>query len=144
MRAVTRAIEARNRALLRARDTIDRRSASPLDVPALARIACLSEAHFIRAFKATFGEPPHRYLQRRRIERAMLLLRTTQRSVSEVCLDVGFLSLGTFSRTFSAIVGCSPTAYRARAAPHPGVPACFARAWTRPSSSGEALPATRT
>ena len=126
-----------NRLLLRARDAIDRDYARPLDVPALARIALASEAHFIRSFKAAFGETPHRYLQRRRIERAMALLRQTDASVSEVCLDVGFTSLGTFSRTFRGIVGESPSAYRARAELRP-VPNCIAMAWTRPSSFGEA------
>jgi len=100
----------------------------------------VSEAHFIRTFKATFGETPHAYLRRRRVERAMFLLRRTERPVTEICLDVGFASLGTFSRTFSAVVGCSPSAYRAQGPP-PGaeeVPNCFAMAWLRPSSSGEA------
>jgi len=134
---VSRAAEARNRSMLRARDAIDRAFAQPLDVPTLARIAHVSEAHFIRTFKATFGETPHRYLQRRRVERAAALLRDTDRSVTEVCLDVGFTSLGTFSRTFRDVLGESPSAYRRRAAPLP-VPDCFTRAWTRPSSSGEA------
>jgi AraC-like DNA-binding protein len=97
----------------------------------------VSEAHFIRVFRATFGETPHRYLQRRRVERAMALLRQTDRSVTEICFDVGFVSLGTFSRTFSEIVGESPTAYRARADVE-DVPTCFTMAWTRPSSFGEA------
>lgn len=135
---MSRAVEESNRRLLRARDAIDREYAKPLDIPTLAGIACVSEAHFIRTFRATFGEPPHRYLQRRRIERAMFLLRETDRSVTEICLDVGFTSLGTFGRTFSAIVGESPTRYRERAADLRAVPACFARAWTRPSSFGEA------
>jgi AraC-like DNA-binding protein len=134
---VSRAAEARNRSMLRARDAIDRAFAQPLDVPTLARIAHVSEAHFIRTFKATFGETPHRYLQRRRVERAAALLRDTDRSVTEICLDVGFASLGTFSRTFHDVLGESPSAYRRRAAPLP-VPDCFTRAWTRPSSSGEA------
>src|SRR6516225_7932576 len=103
-----------NRRLLRARDTMDRTYAQPLDVASLAEIACLSEAHFIRSFRATFGETPHRYLQRRRVERAMFLLRETDRSVTEICFDVGFTSLGTFSRTFSEIVGEPPTTYRWR------------------------------
>jgi len=90
-----RAVEESNRRLLRARDAIDRTYAQPLDVPTLARIALVSEAHFIRTFRATFGEPPHRYLQRRRVERTMSLLRETDRSVTEICLDVGFASLGT-------------------------------------------------
>ncbi len=124
--------------MLRARDAMDRDYAEPLDVPALARIAHVSEAHFIRTFKATFGETPHRYLQRRRVERAMFMLRETDLSVTEICLAVGFASLGTFTRTFGEIVGRSPTAYRAGAADLRAVPACFARAWTRPSSFGEA------
>jgi AraC-like DNA-binding protein len=139
---VSRAAEERNRRMLRARDAMDRGFARPLDVPALARIAHVSEAHFIREFRATFAETPHRYLQRRRVERAAFLLRETDRSVSEICLDVGFASLGTFSRTFRAILGESPTAYRQRAVAVE-VPGCFVRAWTRPSSSGEARPAVR-
>jgi transcriptional regulator GlxA family with amidase domain len=116
---------------------MDRAYAEPLDVPALARVAHVSPAHFTRTFKAAFGETPHRYLQRRRVERAMFLLRQTDRPVSEICLDVGFASLGTFSRTFREIVGRSPSGYRAGSTPH-AVPNCFAMAWTRPSSSGEA------
>lgn len=135
---MSRAAEERNRRMLRARDAMDRDYAKPLDIQTLARIAYVSEAHFIRTFRATFGETPHRYLQRRRVERAMYLLRETDRSVSEVCLDVGFASLGTFGRSFHAIVGESPTTYRRRAADLRAVPACFARAWTRPSSFGEA------
>jgi transcriptional regulator GlxA family with amidase domain len=136
---VSRAVEEQNRRLLRARDAMDRGYARPLDVPALARIACVSEAHFIRTFRATFGETPHRYLQRRRVERSMWLLRESDRSVTEICLDVGFTSLGTFSRTFREIVGVSPVAYRRRTTPVRGaVPACFTMAWARPSSFGEA------
>ena len=133
---MSRAIEDRNRRMLRARDTIDGAFAQPLDVPALARVACVSRAHFSRQFRATFGESPHRYLQRRRVERAMELLRHTDESVTSVCFDVGFGSLGTFSRTFRAIVGESPSAYRARMRPagtSNGVPACWAKVWTRPA-----------
>jgi AraC-like DNA-binding protein len=122
---------------LRARDAMDRTYAQPLDIASLARIAYVSEAHFIRVFKATFGETPHRYLQRRRVERSMFLLRETDRSITDVCLDVGFSSLGTFSRTFRDIVGQSPTDYRKRT-DIKAVPTCFAMAWTRPSSFGEA------
>ena len=122
--------------MLRARDAIDLRFAEPLDIRALARIAHVSEAHFIRTFRATFGETPHRYLQRRRVERAMFMLRETDRSVTEICLDVGFASLGTFSRTFHEIVGQPPSAYR-RGATVKAVPGCFARTWMRPSSVGE-------
>ncbi|WP_216858694.1 helix-turn-helix domain-containing protein [Actinomadura verrucosospora] len=110
---------------------MDRSYAQPLDVPALARIAHVSPAHFSRAFRAAFGETPHRYLQRRRVERAMFLLRDTDRSVTDICFEVGFGSLGTFSRTFSAIVGRSPRAYRREAAAV-DVPTCFVKAWARP------------
>ena len=134
-----REVEESNRRLLRARDAMDRTYAQPLDVPALARIAFVSEAHFIRSFRATFGETPHRYLQRRRVERSMFLLRETDRSVTDICLDVGFSSLGTFSRTFRDIVGQSPTDYRLRADVS-AAPTCFTMAWTRPSSFGEAAP----
>src|SRR5689334_24692475 len=103
--------------MLRARDAMDRYYWRPLDVAALSRIAGVSEAHFIRTFRATFGETPHRYLQRRRVERSMFLLRESDRSVTDVCFDVGFSSLGTFSRTFREIVGQSPLAYRRGSAP---------------------------
>jgi AraC-like DNA-binding protein len=134
---VSRAVEERNRRMLRARDAMDRVYAQPLDVAAVARIAHVSPDHFIRVFRATFGETPHRYLQRRRLERAMYLLRTTRRSVTDICLDVGFTSLGTFSRTFSAVVGESPSAYRLRG-PVPDVPLCFTMRWRRPAGFGEA------
>jgi transcriptional regulator GlxA family with amidase domain len=135
---MSEAAEQRNRHMLRARDAMDRDYGKPLDIPTLARIAYLSEAHFIRTFRETFGETPHRYLQRRRVERAMFLLRETERSVTEISLDVGFASLGTFTRTFTEIVGDPPTTYRWRASDLRAVPACFAKAWTRPSSFGEA------
>jgi AraC-like DNA-binding protein len=134
---MSRAVEESNRRLLRARDAMDRHYAEPLDVPKLARIAHTSEAHFIRTFRSTFGETPHRYLQRRRVERAMFLLWETKRSVTDICFDVGFSSLGTFSRTFNAIVGESPTSYRKRGVVK-DVPSCFTMTWTRPSSFGEA------
>lgn len=134
---MSRATEETNLRLLRARDQMDRTYAQPLDVPALARLACMSEAHFIRSFRATFGETPHRYLQRRRVERSMFILRATARSVTDVCFDVGFSSLGTFSRTFSEIVGESPREYRKRGPITAPVPTCFIMAWTRPSSFGE-------
>ncbi|HEY3684049.1 MAG TPA: AraC family transcriptional regulator [Streptosporangiaceae bacterium] len=135
---MTSAAEDTNRRMLRARDAMDRAYAEPLDIPALARLAHVSEAHFIRTFRATFGETPHRYLQRRRVERSMRLLRETGRSVTDICLDVGFSSLGTFSRTFRDIVGESPTEFRRRAVGLPPVsaPSCFAMAWMRPSSFG--------
>jgi AraC-like DNA-binding protein len=139
-----------NRRLLRARDAMDRGYARRLDVDALAASVHLSRAHFIRSFRETFGETPHRYLQRRRLERAMALLRETDRPVTEICLDVGFTSLGTFSRTFREIVGVSPSAYRTReqaaprAAIRAGVPGCVAMLWDRPSSTfGEARDGAR-
>ena len=120
-----------NRRMLRARDTMDRRFAEPLDVPALAAVAHLSVSQVARVFKDTFGETPLRYPQRRRVERAMTLLRQTDRPVTQVAWDVGFASLGTFSRTFSSVVGCSPSEFRAT---HPPVqvPSCFISQWTRP------------
>jgi AraC-like DNA-binding protein len=120
--------------MLRARDEMDRRYAEPLDVPTLAAIAHLSASQFGRVFKDVYGETPHRYLQRRRVERAMTLLRQTDRPVTDIAWDVGFASLGTFSRTFSTVVGCSPSEFRAKHEPvH--VPTCFIAAWTRPRDS---------
>ncbi|MDE3113364.1 MAG: helix-turn-helix transcriptional regulator [Chloroflexota bacterium] len=146
---MSREVEELNRRLLRARDAMDRSYAQPLDVAALARVAQVSEAHFIRSFRATFGETPHRYLQRRRVERAMFLLRESDRSVTDVCLDVGFSSLGTFSRTFREIVGETPSEYRERHGPM-AAPSCVQMAVTRPrvaalrsSSFGEARTAAR-
>jgi AraC-like DNA-binding protein len=109
---VSRKVEEQNRRLLRARDAIDRAYAEPLDVPSIAAVAHMSAAHFSRCFRETFGETPHRYLQRRRVERSMFLLRETGQSVTDVCFAVGFSSLGSFSRTFHEIVGESPSAYR--------------------------------
>lgn len=132
---------AMNRPLLRARDAMDRDFSVPLTVRDLAAVACVSEANFIRSFKAVFGETPHRYLQRRRIERAMYLLRTTRTSVTDICMEVGFSSLGSFSRTFNDIVGEAPSLFRQRGA-IAEVPSCFVRVWMRPSSFGEAAPIT--
>jgi AraC-like DNA-binding protein len=128
---VSRDVEDLNRRLLRARDAMDRAYAEPLDVRAVAAVAHLSRAHFIRSFRAVFGETPHRYLQRRRVERSMFLLRETDRSVTDVCFDVGFTSLGTFSRTFREVVGEPPTDYRMRHAPL-AAPHCVQMAGTRP------------
>ena len=147
---MSREAEDLNRRLLRARDAMDRAYADPLDVRAVAAVAHLSEAHFIRSFRAVFGETPHRYLQRRRVERSMFLLRETDRSVTDICFDVGFASLGTFSRTFRGIVGETPSGYRMGHGPMEA-PNCFQLAATRPrvgageplgsSSSGEATAA---
>ncbi|MBI2781285.1 MAG: helix-turn-helix transcriptional regulator [Chloroflexi bacterium] len=128
---MSRAVEDMNRRLLRARDAMDRAYAEPLDVAAVAAVAHVSEAHFSRSFRAVFGETPHRYLQRRRVERSMFLLRETDRSVTDICFDVGFGSLGTFSRTFREIVGETPSDYRLGHEPIEA-PHCFQMAQTRP------------
>ena len=91
---MSREVEDLNRRLLRARDAMDRAYAEPLDVPAVAAVAHISEAHFSRSFRAVFGETPHRYLQRRRVERSMFLLRETDRSITDICFDVGFMQPG--------------------------------------------------
>ncbi|HZQ15750.1 MAG TPA: helix-turn-helix transcriptional regulator [Gaiellaceae bacterium] len=119
--------------LRRARDLIDREYARPLDVAALARRALMSTAHFSRRFKEAYGETPYAYLMTRRIERAKLLLRRGDLSVTEVCLAVGCTSLGSFSARFTQLVGATPTAYRA--ADHSAlasVPGCIAKDLTRP------------
>jgi AraC-like DNA-binding protein len=128
---VSRDAEDLNRRLLRARDAMDRAYAEPLDVRSVAAVAHISEAHFSRCFRDVFGETPHRYLQRRRVERAMFLLRESDRSVTDICLDVGFSSLGTFSRTFREIVGESPSDYRAGHEPLEA-PNCFQMMAMRP------------
>ena len=129
--------------LRRARDLMDREYARPLDVAALARAALMSPAHFSRRFRAAYGETPYAYLMTRRIERAKALLRRGDLSVTEVCLEVGCTSLGSFSARFTELVGETPTAYRAR--DHralASVPGCLARDLTRPrrepSRNGEA------
>ena len=109
---MSRDVEDFNRRLLRARDAMDRAYAEPLDVRAVAAVAHCSAAHFSRGFRAAFGETPHRYLQRRRVERSMFLLRETDRSITDICFDVGFMSLGTFSRTFREMIGETPSSYR--------------------------------
>ena len=118
--------------MLRVRDALVRDYAGDLDVDAMARLAHVSPDHLIRTFKAVFGETPHRYLQRRRIERSMFLLRETGRTVTDICCDVGFTSLGTFSRVFHEIVGEPPSVHRRRG-PLAQVPSCFAMAWLRPA-----------
>ncbi|HKO26805.1 MAG TPA: helix-turn-helix transcriptional regulator [Solirubrobacteraceae bacterium] len=130
--------------LRRARDLMDREYASPLDVAALARAALMSPAHFSRQFRAAYGETPYAYLMTRRIERAKLLLRRRDMSVTDVCMAVGCTSLGSFSARFTELVGETPTAYRAR--DHGdlvAVPGCIAKEATRPSRvpsrNGEAL-----
>jgi AraC-like DNA-binding protein len=118
--------------LRRARDLIDRDFVRPLDVATIARAAHASPAHFTRQYREAFGESPHQHLLTRRVERAKALLRAGELSVTEVCLAVGFTSLGSFSARFREIVGVTPSDYRARVADVPGVPACMARGLTRP------------
>ena len=123
------------RHLLRARDYMDRHYAEPLDLDDIARRAHASKAHFVREFRATFGETPHQYLLTRRIERAKHLLHTTQLPVTDVCLSVGLQSLGSFCTSFKRVVGVTPSAYRRSA--HAAdlralVPGCHVMAFTRP------------
>jgi AraC-like DNA-binding protein len=120
--------------LRRARDLMDREYATPLDVATLARAALMSSAHFSRQFRAAYGETPYSYLMTRRIERAKALLRRGELSVTEVCLEVGCSSLGSFSARFTQLVGETPTAYRARDhSALAGVPGCVAKDLTRPT-----------
>jgi AraC-like DNA-binding protein len=123
------------RHLLRAKDLADARYFEPLSVDDLARAAGLSRAHFSREFRRAFGESPHGYLLTRRLERAAALLRSTDRSVGDICLSVGLRSVGSFTTTFTRTFGVSPTAYRAAyppAAQSALVPGCVVRAYARP------------
>jgi AraC-like DNA-binding protein len=124
-----------DRHLLRARDLADARYAEPIGVEDMARAAGLSRAHFSRAFRRAFGESPRAYLLTRRLERAAALLRATDRSVAEICLDVGLRSVGSFTTSFTRTFGMTPTAYRAAfppAAAHARVPSCVVRFHARP------------
>ena len=126
------------RHLLRARDLADSRFFEPISVEDMARAAAMSRAHFSREFRRTFGESPHGYLLTRRLERAAALLRTTDRSVADVCLSVGLRSVGSFTTSFTRTYGRSPTAYRAAfpaAAQWAMVPACVVRVYGRPPRS---------
>jgi AraC-like DNA-binding protein len=126
------------RHLLRAKDLVDARYADPLDVPALARAAHLSAAHFSREFRRVFGETPHQYLLTRRLERAAALLRHTDRSVADICFTVGLQSVGSFTTSFTSTYGRSPTAYRETFLPasaHALIPTCVLRAYGRPQHS---------
>ncbi|MFT4136741.1 helix-turn-helix domain-containing protein [Microbacterium sp.] len=122
--------------LRRARDLMDRAYAEPLDVPTMAARALMSPAHFSREFKTAYGETPYAYLMTRRVERAMALLRAGW-SVTDACTTVGATSLGSFSSTFTRLVGETPSAYRAR--PHEAaesMPPCMAKLLTRPTRFG--------
>ncbi len=118
--------------LRRARDLMDRDYAQPLDVPAMARAAHMSPAHFSRRFRAAYGETPYSYLMTRRIERAKSFLRQGM-SVTDTCVSVGCTSLGSFSTRFTEIVGQTPSQYRARDhRDHEVMPACVSKVATRP------------
>ncbi len=126
------------RHLLRAKDLADARYFEPLDVTDLARAAGLSRAHFSREFRRAFGDTPHVYLLTRRLERAAALLRTTDRSVADICIAVGLQSVGSFTTSFSRAYGAPPATYRAAfppAASYALVPACVLRAYARPQYS---------
>jgi len=123
------------RHLLKARDLADARYAEPIGVEEMAQAAGLSKAHFSREFRRTFGESPYVYLLTRRLERATALLRNTDHSVAEVCLEVGLQGVGSFTTSFKRMYGQTPTAYRSTAPPasaHARVPACIVRAYARP------------
>ncbi|UWZ40494.1 helix-turn-helix transcriptional regulator [Dactylosporangium roseum] len=113
--------------LRRARDHIDRNYQTPLDLAQVAAVAAVSKYHFVRCFEATYGETPMRYLTRRRIERAQDLLRSANLTVTEICMIVGFTSMGSFSARFTKLVGESPIAYRNRwaAKGEAHVPGCW-------------------
>ena len=126
------------RHLLRAKDLADARYSEPLGVDDLARCAGLSRAHFSREFRRAFGESPHTYLLTRRLERAAAMLRTTDRTVAEICFAVGLQSVGSFTTSFTRTYGISPTGYRAAfppAAAHALIPGCVLRAYGRPQHS---------
>ncbi len=126
------------RHLLRAKDLADARYFEPLGVDDLARCSGLSRAHFSREFRRAFGESPHAYLLTRRLERAAALLRTTDRSVADVCFAVGLRSVGSFTTSFTRTFGMTPTAYRATFPPastHALIPTCVLRAYGRPQRS---------
>jgi AraC-like DNA-binding protein len=126
------------RHVLRGKDLADARYSQRIDVDDMAAAAGLSRAHFSREFRRAFGESPHAYLLTRRLERAAALLRTTDRSVAEVCFSVGLQSVGSFTASFSRTYGMSPTAYRAKyppAAHQAQVPTCVLRVYGRPQRS---------
>jgi AraC-like DNA-binding protein len=133
---ITRVPPARH--LLRAKDLADARYREQLDVPALARVAHRSPAHFSREFRRAFGETPHQYLLTRRMERAAALLRNTDGTVADICFTVGLRSVGSFTTSFGRLFGLSPTAYRAAhppAATRVRIPTCVLQAYARPQSS---------
>ena len=131
------------RSLRSARDLMDLRFADPLDLDRMAQEAGFSKFHFARAFKDAYGETPAAYLSRRRVERAKDLLRAANLTVTEVCMLVGFSSLGSFSSRFSELVGMAPSEYQRRSAERggpPPIPGCYLMEWSRPRPRPPALP----
>lgn len=123
------------RHLLRAKDLADRHYSEPIDVAAMADAAGLSRAHFTRAFRSAFGQPPHVYLLTRRLERAAALLRNTDHTVADICVEVGLTSVGSFTTSFKRMFGHTPAAYRARFPPARAravLPSCVVRFHGRP------------
>jgi transcriptional regulator GlxA family with amidase domain len=126
--------------LRHARDLMDLRFAEPLDLDQMADQAGFSKFHFARAFKDAYGETPAAYLSRRRVERAKDLLRSANLTVTEICMLVGFSSLGSFSSRFSELVGMSPREYQRRVAERGGpapIPGCYLMEWSRPRPTGQ-------
>ena len=126
------------RRLCRARDLLRETHDHTVPIPQIAREAVMSPFHFIRQFSALFGETPHQWRIQARLDRARDLLALGDRSVTDICMEVGFSSLGSFSRLFTRRVGATPSAYRRRAAAQPPFPGCFGLMAQLPSSFREA------
>ncbi len=124
------------RYLLRGKDLADRHYDDPIDVAAMADAAGLSRAHFSRAFRSAFGQPPHVYLLTRRLERAAALLRNTDHRVADICVEVGLTSVGSFTASFKRMFGSTPTVYRVAFPPANSravLPSCVVRFYGRPA-----------
>jgi AraC-like DNA-binding protein len=122
--------------LVGARTYIDEPFQSSVDIGRMARRAGMSRYHFIRCFSETFLQTPHQYLRQRRLERAKLLLTRDKLSVTEICFEVGFEGVGSFSALFSRYTGATPTAYRRRQRQlgRRGIPGCFVANYARQSA----------
>jgi len=129
-----------------AKDLMDRSYAEALDLDAIASAAGYSRFHFVRAFRGAYGRTPRDYLSARRIERARDLLRTANLTVTEVCLLVGFSSLGSFSALFKREMGVTPSEYRAREVRRggpPPIPGCFVLMWSHTEGSSQSVRSRR-